>query len=115
MLKDADHPKEPLRNKAARMWKNNNVRKRIAEERQASSEPVNNDPEVTELIVNEGRKSGRVTRCENRFKREIRAMMEGHAARNLALYLEALNARKVILLREELKRLQAGQYERLEK
>jgi hypothetical protein len=110
MLKDTDQPKEPLRNKAARMWKNNSVRKKIAEERQARKAPdPNADPEITELIINEGRKSGRVTRFENRFKREIREMMEGHAAQNLALYLRALEHRKIILLREKLKRLRAAQ------
>jgi hypothetical protein len=116
MLKDSDQPKEPLRNKAARMWKNNNVRKKIAEERQSLKESESDDPEVTELIINEGRKSGRVTRFENRFKRDIREMMEGHAARNLALYLAALRNRKLILLREKLRRLQEAeaQNERLE-
>jgi hypothetical protein len=41
--------------------------------------------------------------------------MEGHAQRNLSLYLNVLKHRKIILLQEKLKRLQAGQYERLEK
>jgi hypothetical protein len=78
MRKDTDQPKEPLRNKAARMWKNNSVRKKIAEERQSRQKPERDaDPEVTELIINEGRKSGRITRFENRFKREIRTQMEG--------------------------------------
>ena len=116
MLKNADHPKEPLRSKAARMWKNNDVRKKIVEERQSRNMPdPDADPQVTELIINDGRKSGRITRFENKFKSELRAMMDGHAARNLALYLEYLNARKVILLREKLRRLKAGEYERLEK
>jgi hypothetical protein len=117
MLKDPDQPKEPLRNKAARMWKNNNVRKRIAEERQSRKKPdPNADPEITEVLINEGRRDGSVRRFENKFKRDIRAMMEGHAARNLALYLTALNARKVILLKEKLRRLKAAQEtERLEK
>jgi hypothetical protein len=33
MLKDHDPPKEPLRVKAGRKWKNNDLRKRLIEER----------------------------------------------------------------------------------
>jgi hypothetical protein len=110
MLKDPDQPKEPLRSKAARTWKNNNVRKKISEERQSQGKPdPNADPEVTEVIINEGRKSGRVSRFENRFKRDLRVQMEGHAAQNVALYLRMLEHRKIILLREKLKRLKAAQ------
>ncbi len=110
MLKDSDQPKEPLRSKAARMWKNNNVRKKIAEERQSQKKPnPNDDPEITEVLINEGRRDGRVNRFENRFKRDLRAMMEGHAAQNLALYLKALEHRKVLLLREKLRRLKAAE------
>jgi hypothetical protein len=110
MLKDTDQPKEPLRNKAARMWKNNNVRKKIAEERQSRNKPdPNDDPEITEVLINDGRRDGTVNRFENKFKRDIRAMMEGHSARNVALYLKLLEQRKIILLREKLKRLRAAQ------
>jgi hypothetical protein len=109
MLKDTDQPKEPLRSKAARMWKNNSVRKKLAEERQALKKPQTDDPKVTELIINEGRKSGRITRFENKFKREIRTQMEGQAAQNVALYLKVLEHRKIRLLREKLKRLKAAQ------
>jgi hypothetical protein len=64
-----------------------------------------------------GRRDGRINRFETKFKRDIRAMMEGYAARNLELYLASLNARKVILLKEKLRRLQEAekQNERLEK
>jgi hypothetical protein len=110
MLKDTDRPKEPLRNKAARMWKNNNVRKKLAEEMQARNKlDPNADPEITEVIINEGRRDGTVNRFENKFKRDIRAMVDGHASRNLALYLKALEHRKVILLREKLRRLQEAE------
>jgi hypothetical protein len=68
MLKDSDQPREPLRSKAARMWKNNSVRKKLAEERKSQRKPDrNDDPEVTEVIINDSRRSGRVSRFENRF------------------------------------------------
>jgi hypothetical protein len=110
MLKDPDQPKEPLRSKAARMWKNNNVRKKIAEERQSQRKPdPNAGPEITEVLINDGRKSGRISRFENRFKRDLRVQMEGHSAQNVALYLKVLEYRKIRLLREKLKRLKAAQ------
>jgi hypothetical protein len=67
------------------------------------------DPEIAETIVNVGRRDGRVTRFESRFKKEIRTMMEGHARRNLEFYYAALQHRRVILLKEKLKRLRAAQ------
>jgi hypothetical protein len=110
MLKDPDQPKEPLRSKAARMWKNNNVRKKLAEERRSRVTPdPNADPQVTEVLINEGRRSGRVTRFENKFRRDLRTQMEGQAAQNVELYLKVLEHRKIRLLREKLKRLKAEQ------
>jgi hypothetical protein len=110
MLKDPDQPKEPLRSKAARMWKNNNVRKKIAEERQSRGKPdPNADPEITEVLINEGRKSGRVSRFNNRCKRDLRVQMEGHAAQNVELYLKVLEHRKIRLLREKSRGLQLAQ------
>jgi hypothetical protein len=86
MLEDPDQPKEPLRSKAARMWKNNSVRKKIAEERQSRGKPDSSaDPEITEVIINDGRKSGRISRFENRFKKYIRVMMGDTAKLNLQL------------------------------
>jgi hypothetical protein len=64
---------------------------------------------IGNTIVNEGRKSGGITRFENKFKKEIRAMMEGYAQRNLQFYYAALQHRKVKLLREKLRRLKLAQ------
>jgi hypothetical protein len=80
MLKDPDQPREPLRNKAARMWNNHDVSKRIAEERRPYKRPdPEGDAEITEVLINEGGREGRVNRFENKFRREIRTMMEGYA------------------------------------
>jgi hypothetical protein len=110
MLKDDGPPKEPLRNVAERKWRNNHVRKRIVEERQKpkAKEP-SGEPEIAETIINEGRVDGPIKRFESRFKKEIRAMMEGHAKRNLQLYTEMLQRRKVLLLREKLRRLKLAE------
>jgi hypothetical protein len=112
MLKDDGPPNEPLRSKAERKWRNNHVRKRIIEERQKpkAKEP-SGEPEIAETIINEGRVDGPIKRFESRFKKEIRAMMEGHAKRNLQLYAEMLQRRKVLLLKEKLRRLRAAELE----
>ena len=109
MLKDIDHPKEPLRNKAARMWKNNNVRKKIAEQKQSVKKPKNDDPEVTELIINEGRRDGRITRFENKFKRDIRSMMSEQSRANLLIDGIWQDQRHRKLLAEKLRRLKLAQ------
>jgi hypothetical protein len=110
MLKDDGPPKEPLRNVAERKWRNNHVRKLIVEERQKpkAKEP-SDEPEIADTIINDGRRDGPVKRFERQFLKDIRAMMEGHAKRNLQLYAEMLQRRKVLLLKEKLKRLRAAQ------
>jgi hypothetical protein len=110
MLKDDGPPNEPLRAKAERKWRNNEIRKRIVEERQKpkAKEP-SKEPEIAEAIINEGRVDGPIKRFESRFKKEIRTMMEGHARRNLEFYYAALQHRRVLLLKEKLKRLRAAE------
>lgn len=112
MLKEYDPPKEPVRVKAERRWKNNDLRKRITEEKQRPKlvDP-NKEPEIAEAIINEGRVDGPIKRFETQFLKDIRAMLEGHAKRNLQLYAEMLQRRKLLLLKEKLKRLRAAQHE----
>jgi hypothetical protein len=110
MLKNDGPPNEPLRTKAERKWRNNDLRRRIIEERQKpkAKEP-SKEPEIAETIINEDRVDGPVKRFETRFKKEIRSMMEGHARRNLEFYYAALQHRRGLLLKEKLKRLRAGE------
>jgi hypothetical protein len=110
MLKDDGPPNEPLRTKAERKWRNNDLRRRIIEERQKpkAKEP-NKEPEIAETIINDGRRDGPIKRFETQFLKDIRAMLDGHAKRNLQLYAEMLQRRKVLLLKEKLKRLRAAQ------
>jgi hypothetical protein len=115
MLKEHEPPNEPLRTKAERKWRNNDLRRRIIEERQKpKAKDPSKEPEIAETIINEGRVDGPIKRFESRFKKEIRTMLEGHAKRNLELYYAALQHRRVILLREKLKRLRAAQQETME-
>ena len=112
MLNNYDPPKEPLRVKAGRKWKNNELRKRIVEERQQPklADP-NKEPEIAETITNDGRRDGPINRMETKFKKEIRAILEGHTGNNEKYYAAWLYRRKCILLKEKLKRLQVAQQE----
>ena len=112
MLKEHEPPKEPLRIKAERRWRNNHVRKRLIEEKQRPKllDP-NKEPEPADIITNDGRVDGPVKRLENKFKKEIREMLEGHAKRNLQLYAEMIERRRYKLLKEKLRRLKMAQQE----
>jgi hypothetical protein len=110
MFKEHEPPKETASEKAARKWSNAEAQKRIKEERQKPKlvDP-NRKPEMAETIVNCGNIDGRVRRFESKFKKEIRQMMEGYANKNLAAYALSLQHRKIVLLKEKLRRLQLAQ------
>ena len=105
MLKEHEI-KEKARQRAERKWKNAEVRNKI-KERQKKPKLVDPDapPGVAELIENDGRKDGRVKRFENKFKKDIRAMMEGQKELNLQIYAVMIDRRRRILLAEKLRRL----------
>jgi hypothetical protein len=109
MLKEHEI-KERARLRAERKWKNSEVRKRV-KQRQEKPKLVDPDakPEVAEVITNEGRRDGRVNRFENKFKRDIRLMMEGQAKLNLQIYATQLQHRHRVLLKEKLRRLKLAQ------
>jgi hypothetical protein len=69
------------------------------------------DPEIASVIRNDGKRDVRINRFENKFKKDIRAMMEGHSATNLHHYLAYLERRKIKLLSEKLRRLQLAEQE----
>jgi hypothetical protein len=110
MLKEHSPPKEKASDKAARRWKNADVRKRLKEAQQRP-QPVdpNKEPEPADVIVNPEKPNGRIERFERKFAREIRAMLEGHVDKNLALYAIMLHRRKCKLLKEKLRRLKLAQ------
>jgi hypothetical protein len=110
MLKEHGPPKEPARIKAERKWTNADVRKRLKEEKQKPKlvDP-NKPPEIAEVVTNEGRRDGPRNRFESKFKRDIRAMMEGHAEQRLKHYVAAIEHRRYVLLKEKLRRLKLAQ------
>jgi hypothetical protein len=110
MVKEHDPPKEAARDKAARKWKNAELRKRL---KQAQQKPrlvdSNKETEIAHVVINENGSNGQVERFERKFAREIRTMMEGHVNKNTAIYAAFLEYRKCRLLKEKLRRLKLVQ------
>jgi hypothetical protein len=110
MLKDHEPPKESARVKAERKWTNADVRKKIIEEKnRPKPRDVDAPPEIAETIINDGKLKGPVKNLERKFLRDIRAMIEGNATNNLKHYLAFLERRRIKLLKEKLRRLQAAE------
>jgi hypothetical protein len=110
MLKEYDPPKEPVRIKAERRWKNNELTGRLtAEKHRPKLVDPNKEPEMAETIVNESRRDGPVKRFESRFIKEIRMTLSEHKLLNLKIYAAAIEHRRRILLKEKLRRLKLAQ------
>ena len=113
MLKEHEPTKEPARIRAARKWRNAELRRRVKEDRQRPKliDP-NREPEIAETIINDGRRDGPIHRVERKFVRDIRTMLEGHVDRNLAIYAAVIERRRYKLLKEKLRRLKLAEQNR---
>jgi hypothetical protein len=111
-----DSPKEPARKRATRRWRNYDVEKRFKEEKEKPSLDLSPKPEGLEIgaTINNKKPDGRrsIIRAQTKFAKDIKVMMEGHAARNLALYVISIRARRKRLLFEKLRRLEAREAQR---
>jgi hypothetical protein len=110
MLKEHE-TREKARTRAARKWGNADVRRRV-KQRQEKPKVVDADakPEVADVIFNEGRRDGRVNRFENKFKRDIRSMIESQVKLNSEIYAIWLDQRLRVLLKEKLRRLKLAHH-----
>jgi hypothetical protein len=112
MLKDDGPPKETARHKATRKWRNHQLMKRNVEERSKKpQQSTGHEPEIATSLTNDGRIDGSITRFENRFKKEIRTILQGNNDLNAFLYQMSLENRRRILLKEKLRRLKLAQAE----
>jgi hypothetical protein len=98
---------EPATKKAQRRWSNYELTKKLKENARKVEAQLKNENElaIADSIDNEtpdGRRS--LTRMQTKFAKDIKLMMEGHAAKTLALYAHSQRYR---LLREKLRRLEA--------
>jgi hypothetical protein len=108
MIKEIDDkPKEPARRRAARLWGNHDIEKRIKKERNESkgAPPTLKEPRIGEAITKQGRPDRRyaVTRVQTQFEKHIKGLMEGHANQNLFNYKLTLRTQKIKMLKAKLK------------
>jgi hypothetical protein len=113
MLKHPDDPRrEPARKRAERKWRNHDVEKRFKEEIKKPEAPPAQETELAIADSINNKKPDRrssISRAQTKFAKDIRMMMEGHAAKNLALYALSIRAQRYRLLKEKLRRLEARQ------
>jgi hypothetical protein len=109
MSKDfEDHPKESANKVAVRKWRNNDLTKRLKEERAKAIAPSNEpkEPEIGDVIENDKKLNGKLIRMQTKFAHEIKEMLEGHTRRNLLMYK--------LSLRQQIHRLKAAKLRKLE-
>lgn len=110
MLNEHEPPKEPAKLRAARKWKNAELRRRVKEAQQTPKHvDPNREPDTAEVIINDGRRDGPIHRVERKFVKDVREMMEGHANLNLQIYAAMIERRRIKLLKEKLRRLKLAQ------
>lgn len=123
-----DCPKEPAAKRATRMWRNKEISERFKKmkatgenaeqfpfgdgKKYFSTEipkpPKNEPPQPVEIIENDAQLKGPIRNFENRFKREIKAMLEGHKERNVMFYAAMIQHQRRRLMLEKIKRLEAS-------
>jgi len=128
MIKDLFGGKEPAKERATRIWRNNDLThrfKKMKETGKGSEEfsfydgkkpfanevpkPPNEPIRPADVIENN---DPRVDRFERKFKKDIRMMLNGHKEENRALLIAGMRAaiyqEKRKLLLEKLRRLEAS-------
>jgi hypothetical protein len=108
MLKHIDDIRKSARERAQRRWKNYQIEKNFkASQEEEADKPKEPRPlEPADILHQQKLIKEHATKFESAFIKEIRAIMEGHTQRNVAMYLQSLEARRLKLLKEKLRRLQ---------
>jgi hypothetical protein len=107
MLKHFDGPKEPAYKRAQRRWKNHRIATEFkAKKAEAKAAP----PELKEslIIENEKPKNDILTKTHERFKKEIRKMLEDHKQKNIESYRAVIVRERRRLMLEKIRRLEAS-------
>jgi hypothetical protein len=74
-MDDLDHPKETPEQRATRMWGNNDLTRRILEEKRKP--PPKPATKVLEVFSTERPKVEETMKFERKFLKDLRAMLEG--------------------------------------
>jgi hypothetical protein len=111
-MKDLDKPKESAEQRAIRMWSNYDLTKRFlaeVQEKEAIQKLAKTTPDIAEVIETEHPKAQSITRFQNKFIKDFKAMLDNHKRRNVALYRLTLLTKLQRLKAERARRLEAIQ------
>jgi hypothetical protein len=111
-MKDLDKPKESAEQRAIRMWSNYDLTNRFLEEiqkKEVIQKPTKTTPDIAEIIETEHPKAQAITRFQNKFIKDFKAMLDNHKRRNVALYRLTLLTKLQRLKAERARRLEAVQ------
>lgn len=122
-MKDLDGPKEPPKDRAERMWRNNQLRQKYKDKKMpvvgivdpADIDYVNREirvdknppPEVATVIETSDPKADSITKFENLFKKELRAILNERKQENLKIvedYRRYVRQQRRLLMLEKLRR-----------
>jgi hypothetical protein len=117
MLKHLDDVGKSARERARRRWQNYATEKAFKAAQQEAADGAAKEPKEppspADVLEQEKLIKEATTKFESKFLKDIRAMMEGHSAKVLALYLLSLRAQRKRLLQEKLRRLEALEAQRV--
>ena len=119
MLKHIDDIRKSARERAQRRWQNYATEKAFKAARQQAAEKATQqakqpkEPEPADVLEQDRLIKEGTTKCESKFLKDIRAMLDEHTGRNLALYALSIRARRYRLLKEKLRRLELREAQRV--
>jgi hypothetical protein len=94
------------------MWSNYDLTKRFLQEiqkKEVIQKPTKTTPDIAEIIETEHPKAQAITKFQNKFIKDFKAMLDNHKRRNVALYRLTLLTKLQRLKAERARRLEAVQ------
>jgi hypothetical protein len=119
MLKHLDDIRKSARERAQRRWQKYATEKAFKAARQQAAEKATQqakqpkEPEPADVLEQDRLIKEGPTKFESKFIKDIRAMLDEHKGRNLALYALSIRARRYRLLKEKLRRLELREAQRV--
>jgi hypothetical protein len=105
MVKHLDGPKETAAKRAERRWRNHDIATKF-KAKKAEAKAAPKEPKQPLLIETEKPKNDILIRTQERFKKEIRKMIDEHKRRNVEIYVALIAQEKRKLLKEKIRRLE---------
>ena len=116
MLKHIDDIRKSAKERAQRRWQNYATEKAFKAAREKANEDAAKEPkpiEPADVLEQDRLIKEATTKFESKFIKDIRAMLDEHKGRNVALYALSIRVRHKRLLMEKLRRLEAREAQRV--